>query len=279
VTSGARKADGHPAVPMSAEQIARLQSDVDELASQFFDLVAASRGLTVDAVSKLEAGVFLGQAGVASRLADAVGGMSDAMALLDSKARKGSQMFAAVRPKGNKIMNESPEVLISVGDHTAAVEAAVAGALAKAATEHAAAISALQSASVGLSADLAASRVDLDAAKAKLASLDAARLASKVDALVGHKAGITPASRDKWLALASANEESFDAIVAEMPAGVIGAQVVPAVDAPRVSASEDANVDRINRLTDERQSKNPGEPRHVAMRVVMSANPELCARS
>lgn len=279
VTSGARKADGHPAVPMTEAQIARLQSDVNALAGQFFGIVGAARGMSVDAVRALEAGVFLGANGVAVGLADVTGNAADALALLDSKARTASKTFAASRPQGTQHMDQTiPEVTISVADHKAALDAAIAGALAEATAQHSVALAALQGANADLSASVTAAHAELDAAKAKLAKLDGDRIAAKVDALVGAKAGITPATRDKWLALASANEESFDAIVADMPAGVVGAAIVPAVEAPRASASEDASVERINRLTDERQSKNPGEPRHVAMRAVMAANPELCAR-
>lgn len=278
VTSGARKADGHPAVPMTEAQISRLQADVNTLAGQFFDLVARSRGMSVDGVRALEAGVFLGAAGVDVGLADVVGNAADALALLDSKARRATKTFAASR-QGTKHMDQTiPEVTISVADHQAALDAAVAGALADASNKHAVALAALQGANADMSASVTAARAELDAAKAKIAKLDGERLAAKVDALVGKKSGITPATRDKWLALAAASEKDFDEIVAEMPAGVVGEAIVPAAETPRASASEDASVDRINRLTDERQAKNPGEPRHVAMRAVMAANPELCAR-
>lgn len=275
VTSGARKADGHPAVPMTEAQISRLQADVDTLAGQFFDVVAKSRGMSADAVRALEAGVFLGAAGVDVGLADYVGNATDALTKLDSKARKGRQMFAATRPEGTKKMNDT-EITVSMADHTAALDAAVAGAVAKANAEHSVAVAALQGANADLSASVSAARAELDAAKAKLAKLDGDRIAAKVDSFVGVKAGITPATRDKWLALASANEESFDAIVADMPAGVIGPRVVAdkggeirTTDA----GAEDKRVGRYLALVDEKVKA--GVDRNTALGLVLTENPNL----
>lgn len=276
VTSGARKADGHPAVPMTEAQIARLQADVNALADQFFGIVGAARGMSVDAVRALEAGVFLGANGVAVGLADATGNAADALALLDSQARKATQTFAASR-QGTKHMDQTiPEVTVSVADHKAMLDAAVAGALSKAASEHAVALAALQGANADLSATVSAKSAELDAAKAKLAKLDGDRIAAKVDALVGKKAGITPATRDKWLALASSNEESFDAIVAEMPAGVIGERVVADKGGEirqTDAGAEDKRAERYLALVDEKVKS--GVDRNTALGLVLTENPNL----
>jgi ClpP class serine protease len=72
VTSGARKADGHPHVAISAETEAETQRHTDELAELFFALVAESRMLAVDAVRGLEARVFFGAKAVSAGLADSV---------------------------------------------------------------------------------------------------------------------------------------------------------------------------------------------------------------
>lgn len=278
VTSGARKADGHPAVPMTDGQIARLQADVDTLAGQFFDVVASARGMSKDAVRSLEAGVFLGSAGVDVKLADYVGNAADALTLLDSKARKGRQMFAASRPQRTNTMDQTiPEVTISVADHKAALDAAIAGALAEATAQHSVAVAALQGANADLSATVSAKSAELDAVKAKLAKLDSDRLAAKVDALVGAKAGITPATRDKWLALASANEESFDAIVAEMPAGVVGGgRVVPEKGGEirtTDAGASDKRAERYLALVDEKVKA--GVERNAALAQVITENPNL----
>lgn len=72
VTSGARKADGHPLGGMSDASIAAIQASVDAQAAVFFDHVASSRGLGVDVVAGLEAGTAMGASAVALGLADEV---------------------------------------------------------------------------------------------------------------------------------------------------------------------------------------------------------------
>lgn len=72
LSSGKFKADGSPYRPWSDEALARMKADIDYLAGLFFDRVAKSRRMTVDAVKALEAGCFRGQAAVAAGLADRV---------------------------------------------------------------------------------------------------------------------------------------------------------------------------------------------------------------
>ncbi len=69
LTSGERKADGHPDVAISDEAIAAEQARVDDLAKQFFALVKESRGIDAQ---KFEAGLFLGAKAVKAGLADRV---------------------------------------------------------------------------------------------------------------------------------------------------------------------------------------------------------------
>lgn len=72
VTSGARKADGVPMVPITKEAIAAFQVEVDAMASLFFDLVSEARGMKPEAVEALEAGTFIGAQAVSAGLADEV---------------------------------------------------------------------------------------------------------------------------------------------------------------------------------------------------------------
>jgi signal peptide peptidase SppA len=78
---GARKADGHPEKPLSAEALENYQADVDAMGELFVSTVARNRGLTADQVRATEAATYLGEAGVAAGLADAV--MSPDAALRD----------------------------------------------------------------------------------------------------------------------------------------------------------------------------------------------------
>lgn len=72
LTTGARKADGNPAVPMSDASIAALQGQIDKLGAQFFGLVAEARPLSAGEVQALEAACLMGQDAVDAGLADEV---------------------------------------------------------------------------------------------------------------------------------------------------------------------------------------------------------------
>jgi ClpP class serine protease len=69
VTSGARKADGNPGVPITDDTIAAQQVIVDDLAGEFFRWVKEARG--VDA-APLQAGVFVGDRALGVGLADEI---------------------------------------------------------------------------------------------------------------------------------------------------------------------------------------------------------------
>jgi ClpP class serine protease len=73
IVSGAEKADGHPAQPLSDGAVAREQARVDQLADVFFAWVAERRPLTVAQVTALQAGIRLGPEAVTAKLADRVG--------------------------------------------------------------------------------------------------------------------------------------------------------------------------------------------------------------
>lgn len=70
ITSGTRKTYGHPEIPLSEAELQNTQALVNALALPFFELVAARRKLTVDAVSAMDGGLFTGPAAITARLAD-----------------------------------------------------------------------------------------------------------------------------------------------------------------------------------------------------------------
>ena len=81
IASGARKADYWPEQVTTAEAEAAAQQRIDELAEQFFELVADHRPvLSVDAVRALEASLFVGGTAVELGLADEVGTLATAIA-------------------------------------------------------------------------------------------------------------------------------------------------------------------------------------------------------
>lgn len=80
IISGARKADGHPEIPLGEEELAATQAKIDALADVFAGAVAERRGLTPAQVRGLEADVFVGADAVSRGLADRVGNLSSAVA-------------------------------------------------------------------------------------------------------------------------------------------------------------------------------------------------------
>lgn len=72
LTHGDQNADGHPEIPLSDEARARAQGDIDRVGDMFDAAVAKNRGLDANAVRAMQAGTFLGDAGVQAGLADAV---------------------------------------------------------------------------------------------------------------------------------------------------------------------------------------------------------------
>lgn len=80
ITSGARKADGHPDNPLTDEEIEAEQGIVDDLAGLFFQLVADHRSVKPAAIEALQARVLLGRGAVKAGLADQVGSFKSAVA-------------------------------------------------------------------------------------------------------------------------------------------------------------------------------------------------------
>lgn len=72
LTYGDRKADGYPTEKFSQAAAERVQADIDTLGELFTDTVARNRGIAASKVKAMEAGTFMGAAGVAAGLADGV---------------------------------------------------------------------------------------------------------------------------------------------------------------------------------------------------------------
>jgi ClpP class serine protease len=85
LTSGARKADGHPHAPLTDAAITAEQRRVDKLAKQFYRLVADVRPISAKDAEALQAGIFIGKDAVAKGLADAVMGWDTLLATLDAR--------------------------------------------------------------------------------------------------------------------------------------------------------------------------------------------------
>lgn len=102
VTSGARKADGHPHIQMSPEAVATTQARVSELAEIFFARVATSRRIGADAVRAMQAGIVTGASAVGAGLADEVATLDQLLARLAS---------GAVEPTTGETMSDYQDAL------------------------------------------------------------------------------------------------------------------------------------------------------------------------
>lgn len=99
-TSGAHKADGNPFGPLPADVAASIQSLIDIAASRFHAHVAASRGLTVEAVKDQQARVFQGEAAVAAGLVDKIMSWQDSMDEFEAAVNAPAQRRGAPAPSG-----------------------------------------------------------------------------------------------------------------------------------------------------------------------------------
>jgi signal peptide peptidase SppA len=86
--SGAKKATLNPFEPLSDEARAEVQGAVNELAGQFAELVAGSRGMGAKDVLALEAGTFMGQEAVKARLANGIKSWDAVVRLAEQQGRK-----------------------------------------------------------------------------------------------------------------------------------------------------------------------------------------------
>lgn len=79
---GAKKADGQPALPLSASARDSLQADINTVGEIFVTSVARYRSIPANRVREQEAAVYLGAAGVTAGLVDRVASPAEAFAAL-----------------------------------------------------------------------------------------------------------------------------------------------------------------------------------------------------
>lgn len=113
IRSGAMKALGHPADPLSDAAIAREQADVDALAQQFFALVSSARGLSVEAIAALQGDTRMGPAAVAAGLADGVMTFDEAL-----KAATTITTATAPNHKGNTMSEKLTAAVLALAGTT-----------------------------------------------------------------------------------------------------------------------------------------------------------------
>jgi ClpP class serine protease len=80
LTSGTRKADGHLHAPIDETAVKVEMQRVEKLATAFFRLAGQARGISVNKIRSLQAGIFLGKDAIREGLADRVSSYSDLLA-------------------------------------------------------------------------------------------------------------------------------------------------------------------------------------------------------
>ena len=108
ITSGARKADGHPHVAITDAMISAEQRRVDKLAGQFFSLVNGSRGIPKKAVAGFQAGLFLGKEAVGPGVADRVATFDALLAELAGERGSTNAGLAKVAQRGTQSKGGTP---------------------------------------------------------------------------------------------------------------------------------------------------------------------------
>jgi ClpP class serine protease len=103
ITSGPRKADGHPDAPITEAELKDTQALVDSMAGVFFQLVADMRGSSPEAMAALNARVFHGQAAIDAGLADVTQPFDSLLALLAS----GGTLMATAYDKARAALEEA----------------------------------------------------------------------------------------------------------------------------------------------------------------------------
>ncbi|MHA6879208.1 S49 family peptidase [Ralstonia pseudosolanacearum] len=112
VFAGARKNDLNPHAPITDEAQAQLQAEVSRIYGLFVATVAGYRGLSAEAVTATEAGLFFGQDAVTAGLADAVGTFEDTLAQLTASLSPAPVMTArgvSLNPQMDCSMTTQPD--------------------------------------------------------------------------------------------------------------------------------------------------------------------------
>jgi len=99
ITSGARKADGHPLQPISDETVATIQESVDYEAALFMQWVSERTTIPVDTIQSWQAAVFHGQQAIDVGLADALTDDLGAHAMAAAPAEQGKKSMPGLANK------------------------------------------------------------------------------------------------------------------------------------------------------------------------------------
>jgi ClpP class serine protease len=104
ITSGARKSDGSPDVPIGPEETVATQAVVDTTAAVLFGAVVSMRpNLTVEQIAAMQAAIFVGESAVSNGLADAVEPFESLLARIE----QGESLMASAYEKALGALQEA----------------------------------------------------------------------------------------------------------------------------------------------------------------------------
>lgn len=150
LTTGARKGDGDPSKPLTDDVRAALQARVDAIGEDFFELVSDRRGMSVEDVRALEAGVFVGADGVARGLMDGVASFGEFLSIVQ-RSIAGDYAAAALKSGVSAMSKNSRLALVKAYQEAELVlrAATTPGAIADATIKLAEAAKALEGSKAG----------------------------------------------------------------------------------------------------------------------------------
>lgn len=126
ITTGKRKGDGNPFFELTDEVKGELKSYITRVNSLFVSTVAASRGITAEAVLAMEAGVFIGAEAIDQKLVDEVGSFESVFAELQRDGANRRTIHA--KPRGILMAKENNAEASASEITQASLDAAVTAA-------------------------------------------------------------------------------------------------------------------------------------------------------
>ncbi|MDI3470364.1 MAG: Phage head, head-tail preconnector protease C / Phage head, scaffolding domain Nu3 [Pseudolabrys sp.] len=221
VFAGDRKVDGNAHEPLSERARATIQADVDRLYAEFCALVAANRGLSLDAVRRTDAAIYRGTLAVRAGLADRLGTLDLAIAEMAAELDRATSARALINPTMKRSLSMATNETEQIQDQPREPQQPIDPA--QPAAEVPPDPAPAQVAAEPASDSGAAERLRAEFAEVAAVATQAARLGVTVDAADALKKGIAPdALRRSVLDTLAARAEATTVIAAAPSTPVAG---------------------------------------------------------